>query len=706
LDYLLNHLFVFQKEKVSFFIKNKNQKKSIGVEKVRILLIALNARYVHTNLAIRYLREILEGQGRANWEVQLKEFSINEHLENMAAEIYEEKPDIIGFSCYIWNISQILALIRRLRPVLPQTYFLTGGPEVSFNPEELLARYPELDAIVVGEGEYSVPDLVQTWSVGELPWEVKGIVWHFAKPMEERNLKFIIPAHYQGQFRDEGSFVIFSNERSVGLPDLNRLPDPYAKEENFKGRLVYMETSRGCPFSCEFCISSTFRGIRYLDPERFRLSLRQLFNHGARTIKFVDRTFNARKKHAFRILDVFREEAERILAEEQRPNGILPEDQVLPRAHCEMAGELLDEEWLEYLQAFPRGMLQLEIGVQSTHQPTLDAVNRHQNFAHWQEKVKFLQHTCKIPVHLDLIAGLPLEGWQEFRGSFNVVFEVRPNNLQLGFLKVLQGSGIREKSAEYGLVYSPDPPYTILQTGELTHGEMLALARVEEILEKYYNSERFKYSLEYILREEQSPFDFFHSLADYWGEKGWFRREWNPKALFENLWKFIQEENIPNKKIKGYYMIEENNGKKEKNQEEYRGKNEIKKVKVARSLEDIWREALRFDYYLLERPGQIPAFLQGQYSGLTSAKDRYKNQLMKEIDRKRAEIKNDPCWPEFIPEAKDLDKRQWSRATAVEYFALDIPNYDDSESGAWYLFYYRGSRKQYFKYRESNLITK
>jgi len=618
---------------------------------VKILLVALNARYVHTNLAIRSLGEVLEEQEQDNWKVHLKEFSINEHLENIAAEIYEEKPDIIGFSSYIWNISQMITLVRRLRPVLPKAYMLVGGPEVSFDPEDLLAKVPQLDAAIIGEGENSLPALVRAWTTGELPWEVKGLVWRFQKPIEHRNLASMFPPEFQGKYKDVRTSVIITNEMSLCLPDLNKLPNPYSKEENFRGRLAYVETSRGCPFSCQFCISSTFQGIRYLEPERFRFILRKLFSYGARTIKFVDRTFNARKKHAFQILGVFREEAEKICDE-------------APRAHCEMAGELLDDEWLEYLKSFPEGMIQLEIGVQSTHQPTLDAVNRTQNFQAWKDKVKFLQHTCNIPVHLDLIAGLPFEGWQEIRSSFNEVFETRPNKLQLGFLKVLKGSGMWEKSTDYGLVYSPDAPYAILRTRELTHEEILALRRIEEILEKYYNAGRFKHSLEYILqaiynKTFQSPFDFFHSFAEYWQQNGWFRKEWKPKALFENLWEFLCREAD---------LRDIRNGCKEQ--------------------KDIWREALRFDYYLLERPGIVPSFLQGE--------DR--NSV---LESKREEIRNHPSWQKRIPAVRDLDKRQWARATAVEYFAMDIPQEAGKESksygaGAWYLFYYGEKDNQAF----------
>lgn len=659
---------------------------------MRILLIAINARYVHTNLAVRYLREAIEEQRQEDWKVNIKEFSINEHLENIAAQIYEEKPDIIGFSCYIWNVSQMTALFRRLRPVLPKAYFLAGGPEVSYDPEELLDRCPELDAVISGEGERSFPALVKAWASGELPWKVEGLAWRFSKPNEHRNLEAVIPPDYQGKYNDKVQSIVFINERTNCLPDLNSLPNPYSRQEDFRRRLVYVETSRGCPFNCQFCISSTFSGIRYLEPERFREILRKLFSYGARTIKFVDRTFNARKQHAFRILDVFKDEAQKILT--VHASRAAHREFELPRAHCEMAGELLDDEWIEYLENFPEGMIQLEIGVQSTHQPTLDAVQRPQHFDQWKEKIIYLQHQCNIPIHLDLIAGLPLEGWKEFRKSFNQVLAVRPDNLQLGFLKVLKGSGIWEKSGELGLIYSPDPPYTVLKTKELTHEEILALSRLEDILEKYYNSGRFKFSLEYILMLKPCAFDFFHSLAEYWHQRDWFNREWKPKALFENLWQYLKQEGS----LENNLSTEEITGDKP-------------------VLIDL-REALLFDFYLLERPGVIPDFLVRQ--------GNIEKELTKEFEKKKEAIKNDPCWRELIPEAKDLDKRQWARTTAVQYFETDIPKYTAlimnrqtalidtrlnstygqdaakttetyEQQGAWYLFYYGGSNPRFFK---------
>ncbi|NLI92159.1 MAG: B12-binding domain-containing radical SAM protein [Peptococcaceae bacterium] len=589
---------------------------------MKILLVALNARYVHTNLAVRCLKEAVEEQKLEDTEVRIREFTINDRLEHIAGEIFEEKPDLIGFSCYIWNITQILFLIRSLRLVLPQAFLLAGGPEVSFDPQDLLSRVPQLDAVIAGEGEKSFPTLVKDLLQGRLPFGVKNLVW-----------------------RSGETGLIVSNKTEKGLPDLNDLPSPYLQPEDFHGRLVYVETSRGCPFSCEFCISSTTHGLRYLEPEKFRHVIRHLFNNGAKTVKFVDRTFNANKKHAFAILNVFREEAEKLRGYSE---GI-------PRAHCEMAGDMLDEEWIAYLGSLPPGMIQVEIGVQSTHLPALRAVNRRQKFSSWKEKAKILQHKFEIPVHLDLIAGLPGEGWSEFRNSFNEVIQVLPNKLQLGFLKVLKGSGVREKSTDFGLAYCPDPPYTILKTRELSHEEILSLKRLEEILERYYNSGRFRYSIKYFLQNAASPFDFFHSFAVYWQKEGWFSLEWNAKALFGNLWQFLTGSAPP--------------------------------VMRDATLHNrmIWREIIRFDYFLQERPGSIPEFLQGKKSG-------------KEWDRIREQIRKDAGWMKIIPDAGKMDRRQWARATSVEYFEVDHEY--RQEPGLWYLFYYGKNGTRFFPYNE------
>lgn len=642
---------------------------------MKILLVALNARYVHTNLAVRYLREVLLAQGMSDWEIGIREFSINERVNSIAAEIYEEKPDMLGFSCYIWNISQIGSLIRSLRPVMPEARFFAGGPEVSYDAEDVLRRFPELDAVVSGEAENSLPPLIKAWQAGQLPTEVQGLVWRLSQHASTGGITsngITLPSYlknFRGEIIGQAADLILINEKNLDFPDLNQLPNPYALAEDFKGRLVYVETSRGCPFNCEFCISSTFRGIRYLEPEKFRLILRRLLEGGAQTVKFVDRTFNANKKHAFPILDTFREEAARFLDTMADEPENTAEDRTV-RAHCEMAGELLDEEWLAYLQNYPPGMIQVEIGVQSTHPPTLALIRRPQHFALWKEKVRFLQHSCQIPVHLDLIAGLPGERWQEFRTSFNEVFDVRPDNLQLGFLKVLKGSGIWRRSAEYGLIYSPEPPYTILQTRDLTHGELLALARIEEILEKYYNSGRFRYSLALLMQYLPNPFDFFHHFAQYWQDQGLFQREWNMKALFAKLYEFIMDQNPG--------FLEKSLGE----------------AGLSQELKKVWPEALRFDYYLLERPGAIPPFLLG------NEPDQAENLV-------REAIRSADSWRGIIKEADEMDRRQWARATAVDYFAVDIPELAKNrpgdiamDNGVWFLFFYGSKGRQYFRYEE------
>ncbi|RJE47481.1 MULTISPECIES: B12-binding domain-containing radical SAM protein [unclassified Dehalobacter] len=599
---------------------------------MKILLVGINARYVHTNLAIRCLREVLKAQENAEWEVCIREFSINEHPDKIAGEIFAEKPDVLGFSCYIWNITFVKSLVRRLRPVLPDAFILAGGPEVSFDCDGILTEVPELDAVVAGEAEGILPLLLQEWAEGNPPSDIHGVV--------------------RKQQRGTACLPNREGKARPNTPDLNLLPNPYAEQEDFRGKLVYIETSRGCPYNCAFCISSTFKGVRFLAPERLRPVLRQLFAGGARTVKFVDRTFNASKTHGFQVLDIFREEAEQQYENsgQERTHGWTGD---IPRAHCEMAGELLDEEWLRYLKDYPAGMIQLEIGVQSTHPPALKAIRRAQKFKDWKEKVRFLQHDCGIPVHLDLIAGLPYEGWTEFRRSFDEVIDLRPDHLQLGFLKVLKGSGIREKSAGYGLVYCPDPPYTILKTRDLSHEQVLDLVRIEEMLERYYNSGKFRFSLEAILVKRPSPFDFFDSLARYWHSQGWFQREWSSRALFENIWEFLiaQPDDLDAADIQ------------------------------------LWREALRFDYFVAERPGQIPDFLQ-------RAEETVQDKGWKE------EIRKDPVWRNRIPESEGMDKRQWTRATAIEYFERDIPTGTTEHSpgrGGWYLFYYSRKPTQYFK---------
>lgn len=589
---------------------------------MRVLLVALNAKYVHTNLALRYLRE----EVRAVYpNVVLREFSINEHLDQIAEEIYEARADVIGFSCYIWNLKEIVALIRQLHPVCPEVRFVLGGPEVSFEPEEFLLEHPEVDALVIGEGEKTFLELLTSWQDGRALSYVAGAAWN-----------------------EKGQITV-NPPRQVS-PDLNDLPLPYNEKEDFTSQIVYLETTRGCPFNCQYCLSSTFKGVRFLDPERFRRMFRHLLKNGAHTIKFVDRTFNANKRHAFKILDIVREES-----------ACLPAVRQI-RVHCEMAGDLLDEEWLAYFRNYPRGLVQLEIGVQSTHQPTLEAVSRPQSFEHWKKYVPEIK-ALGIPLHLDLIAGLPEEGFTEFKISFNDVYSVQPDMLQLGFLKVLKGSGLRLQSKRYGLVFAPDPPYTILATPFLTHCEILQLQRIENLVDKYYNSGKFVHVLGEVLKFFLSPLDFYDQFAEFWRKRGWFHRQWPGKALFDRLWEFIEE-----------FKDSQNST------------SEVRSLKLVENGELL--DALRFDYYLWERPNSFPEWLE------TGPESKEKAEQWK---TEQETIRRAGYWERIIPEFKQMDRRQWNRNTAVAYFTADVLN-REMKRPCWYLFYYHQGNVKVYRY--------
>ncbi|MDR3288114.1 MAG: B12-binding domain-containing radical SAM protein [Peptococcaceae bacterium] len=559
---------------------------------MRILLVALNAKYVHTNLALRYLRARIRPQFS---DVALKEFTINEPLRKIAGEIFENKADVVGFSCYIWNIGRIAELVGALRLVCPRTRFVLGGPEVSYDPESWLKQIAA-DGIVLGEGEETFAELLSVWQRGEEPERVSGLAWR------------------QGD-------RIRVNPARPPTSDLSSLPLPYEEDEDLSGRLAYVETARGCPFQCQYCLSSAGQGVRYLEAEHFRRTFRRLLTLGVQTVKLVDRTFNANQAHAFRILDIAREEA-----------GRFPEKSI--RTHCEMAGELLDEEWYRYLAAYPQGALQLEIGVQSTNPPTLQAIQRPQRFDRWRGFVRKLRLHTEIPLHLDLIAGLPLEGWAECKTSFNDTYALLPQRLQLGFLKLLKGSGLYHDRERWGLIHEPQPPYTVMQTPNLSYQELIQLERIEDLVEKYYNTGKFFYSLREAVRLAPTPFDFYHEFALFWQEQGWFKQAWRGKELFSNLWRYCSRSPL----------------------------SDAAAIRL--------REALRFDYYRWERPGSIPEFMQT------------------ETVRERKGAAAQAQWLDLVPEGRTLDRRRWSRVTEAAGFAYDVSQENGELREVWFLFFY------------------
>jgi hypothetical protein len=321
-----------------------------------------------------------------------------------------------------------------------------------------------------------------------------------------------------------------------------------------------------------------------------------------------------------------------------------------------MAGDLFDDEWMDYFRAYPRGLIQLEIGVQSTHKPTLKIVSRPQNFEEWKKYVPEMQ-TLGIPLHLDLIVGLPEENWTNFRTSFNDVYLVKPAMLQLGFLKVLKGSGLRLQSNHYGLVSTPDPPYTILETPVLSHGEILQLLRMEDLLDKYYNSGKFAHALCEVSKLFPTPFDFYHGFAEFWKDCGWFHRQWQGKALFDKLWEFIAPQDIPTR--------------------------------------DRICDALRFDYYLWERPNTVPDYL-GLRLKVSLETDGKADQWKTRQD----EVRRAGYWEKLIPEFKQMDRRQWNRNTAVTYFTSDVLQGGESPVPCWYLFHYHQGKVKAYRFED------
>jgi len=441
---------------------------------MKILLTTLNAKFIHTSLALYYLKRFCASSER---EIMIKEFTINGRLREILGEIYETKAEVVCFSCYIWNIEQTLNLCRMLKKVSPKTTIVLGGPEVSFDPGQIMAEKSFIDYIIFGEGEMSFRCFLEALEQGMMTMEkIAGLAWR------------------------SSAGIKINQERSL-IENLDLIPFPYFPDElqQLKQKIVYYETSRGCPFDCQYCLSSTIHGVRYFSLERVKTDLHQLALSGVKQIKFVDRTFNCHRKRTKEIL------AYLLLKKYQGINF-----------HFEISADLLDDEIISLLKEAPTGYFQLEIGIQSTNPPTLAAVHRKTDFFRAAQVVKNLRDRDNIHLHLDLIAGLPKEDITSFEKSFNDIFFLYPHQIQLGFLKLLKGSGLRKRAGELGIIFQDQPPYEILSSRELSFDELQILKRVENVLEKYYNSGRFQNTLAFTAaRYPGGPFAFFLKFADF-----------------------------------------------------------------------------------------------------------------------------------------------------------------------------------------------
>ncbi|TWI57177.1 B12-binding domain-containing radical SAM protein [Halalkalibacter nanhaiisediminis] len=482
---------------------------------MKTVVTTLNAKYIHTCLALRCLKAYAE----PDFPIEMVEYTIKDPVMNIVSDLYDRKPDVIGFSCYIWNIEETIKVINMLKKVMPETKIVLGGPEVSYDTKEWLETLSAADFIVVGEGEETFKHFLEEFSTTQKYHMVFGLAYR------------------------KGDEVIMTAPRPK--LKLDEIPTPYRFPEDLDGlskRVTYFETSRGCPYSCQFCLSSIEVGVRYIDIERVKADLLFLIESGAKLIKFVDRTFNIKRDYA---LEIFR---------------FLIENHQGCVFQFEITADIMRPEVLQYLnENAPHGIFRFEIGVQSTNDATNELVMRRQNFEKLTRTVTMVKEGGKIDQHLDLIAGLPEEDYNSFRNTFNDVYALRPEEMQLGFLKMLRGTGLRLRAADHDYVYMDHAPYEILSNNVLTFDEIIRIKRVEDVLEKYWNDHRMDRTVEYLVAKEfDSAFDFFQAFGDYWDAQGWSRIGHQLEDLFKRLDQFLTNHGIKTSLsfIRGLMMLD------------------------------------------------------------------------------------------------------------------------------------------------------
>ena len=439
---------------------------------MKFLLVAINAKYIHSNPAI-YSLKAYAGE-IPGVQVELAEYTINQQQEEILADIYGRRPDAVGFSCYIWNSNMVRGLLAELPKLLPEIKLWLGGPEATYDGETLLSQYPMLTGIMVGEGEATFRELLEYYGGSG-----------------EKGLKDIaglcLPTGYTA---------------SRGILDMNELPFPYGELEAFENKIIYYETSRGCPFRCSYCLSSVEKSVRMRSMDKVKKELQYFLDNRVKQVKFVDRTFNCNREHAIAVWQYLKEN-----------------DNSVTNFHFEISADLLREEEIDLLNSLRPGLVQLEIGVQSVNPATLKAIERVMDLERLEAAVEKIRIGGRVHQHLDLIAGLPYEDYESFRNSFNRVYRMRPEQLQLGFLKVLKGSAMAEKAKQYGIRYLSCPPYEVLSTDWLSYEDILRLKRIEKMLELYYNSGQFGHTLPILERVFTDPFSMYEELGNFYERK-------------------------------------------------------------------------------------------------------------------------------------------------------------------------------------------
>lgn len=543
---------------------------------MKVLLGAVNAKYIHSNLAVYCLKAYAEKYGDTSDEISIGEYTINQQLDEILRDIYKRKPDMLCLSCYIWNLTYVEEICREIKKVMPQIIIWIGGPEVSYDGVKVLERLPEVDGVMKGEGEQTFCDLLHFYQ----DKTVDGL----------QNMKGIVYREQTGQ--------IVENEWRKTM-DLSKVPFVYENMELFEHKIIYYETSRGCPFSCSYCLSSIDKCLRFRDLELVKKELQFFIDHKVPQVKFVDRTFNCKHDHALAIWKYL----------EEHDNGIT-------NFHFEVSADLLNEEELEIITAMRPGLIQLEIGVQSTNPDTIREIHRTMDLDKLAAKVARVNQAGNIHQHLDLIAGLPFEDIKSFAVSFDDVYRMRPEQLQLGFLKVLKGSYMETKKEDYGLQYKSTPPYEVLSTRWISYEEILHLKGIEEMVEVYYNSRQFEETLEELGKEYESAFTMYEKLWSYYKKQNYHQVNHKRSERYEILLGFVRE-----------YHPE----------------------KV-----EYYRELLTYDYYLRENAKSRPAFAGKE----VLTKEEYR-QFYETEDKERR----------YLTSYDKYDKNQLRKMTHLERFS-------------------------------------
>ncbi|MCI8857955.1 MAG: B12-binding domain-containing radical SAM protein [Lachnospiraceae bacterium] len=473
---------------------------------MKILLTAINAKYIHSNLAVYSLRSYAKDYQE---HIQIVEYTINHRVEYLLQELYKQKPDVLCFSCYIWNIRYVQELITEFHKLLPSVPIWVGGPEVSYESEVFLRNYPMVTGVMIGEGEETFRELCKYYieQKDTQLYQISGLL--------------IRTIH--------GNFVRTTERKPL---DLDQLPFCYTNLEDFNNRIIYYETSRGCPFSCSYCLSSIEKNLRFRSLGLVKQELQFFLDHQVPQVKFVDRTFNCNHRHATEIWQYLKE----------HDNGIT-------NFHFEISADLLTEEELTLIASFRPGLIQFEIGVQSTYEPTIQEIHRTMNLSRLEMVAAQICQAGNVHQHLDLIAGLPKEGFETFAESFRQVYAMKPQQLQLGFLKVLKGSKMYRRQGEYGLVFQEYPPYEVRTTRWITYEEILKIKLVEEMLEVYYNSGQFALTIKVLELTKKNPFALFLELGEFYERHGLLAMSHSRMRRCEILLDYIEENDASHREL-------------------------------------------------------------------------------------------------------------------------------------------------------------